>query len=95
MFASVLSNLIDFVKKSYDNEVTEVPTAALMTGINMPDHAVQFAAFAKKLKAEVTPHVVYLQSQDAVNIKLLVESLVNQLINDSSYSTDEEVSSFF
>ncbi|XP_056635382.1 origin recognition complex subunit 3 [Diorhabda sublineata] len=80
LFSSVLSNLINFVKTSHNDVVNEIPTAALFTGINMPDHGAQFESLSKQLR-ETTPHVAYLQSQDCQNIKYLMENMINEFVN--------------
>lgn len=92
LFSSVLSNLINFVKISHNDIVNEIPTAALFTGINMPDHGAQFASLSKQLK-ETTPHVAYLQSQDCQNIKYFMENMINEFVNgdekDDSFETEK------
>ncbi|KAK4880016.1 hypothetical protein RN001_008162 [Aquatica leii] len=91
MFASLLKNLIDSVKYSYDQPVTEIPTKTLLTGINMPDHSALFSTLCKELKKTVTPHVAILYDEDCLNLKSLVEHTVGQLVNKigiSSYDTD-------
>lgn len=89
MFSLILSNLISFVKTSYNNAVSEVPAAALLTGINMPDHAAQFDTLAKEIKTKVTPHVTCLYSEDCQNLKQLIENMVNAFVNVSEDSSDE------
>ncbi|CAG9832857.1 unnamed protein product [Diabrotica balteata] len=90
LFSSVLSNLIDFVKTSHNDTVKEIPTAALFTGINMPDHAAQFAALSKQLKESITPHVATLNSQNCQNIKYFMENMIGQFINDDEYLDEDE-----
>ncbi|XP_074034723.1 origin recognition complex subunit 3 isoform X2 [Leptinotarsa decemlineata] len=90
MFERVLEKLVGFVKTCHYNESEEIPTAVLLTGINMPDHAVQFTAFSKQLKDTVTPHVACLYSQDAQNIKYLMENMINQFINETNDCLFEE-----
>lgn len=89
MFACVLSNLVSFIKTSYENAVNEVPTAALLTGINMPDHAAQFTTLAKEIKRYISPHVVCLSPQDCQNLKQLVENVVDAFVNKTCESSDE------
>lgn len=90
MFSEVLSNLLKFIKSSYDCSVEEIPTAALLTGINMPDHDAQFSALEKLIKQNVSPHVVNLSSQDCQTIKSLMDNMINQFINPS----DDKVRQF-
>lgn len=89
MFSSVLSDLITFIKKSHETIVEEIPTAALLTGINMPDHGAQFLALSKQIKKTVSPHVACLSSQNCQNVKYLMEHMINQFINEEEFLTDE------
>ncbi|KAJ8971638.1 hypothetical protein NQ317_015914 [Molorchus minor] len=51
MFSSVLSDLLAFIKNSHNSSIIdEIPTAVLLTGINMPDHEAQFKALSKQIK---------------------------------------------
>lgn len=94
MFSEVLENLVKFVKNGYDTHNEEIPTAALLTGINMPDHGVQFATLAKLIKQSVTPHVACLSSQNCQNIKYFMENMINQFLYDSDCVSDEVKGSF-
>ncbi|CAH1117907.1 unnamed protein product [Phaedon cochleariae] len=90
MFSSVLSRLVNFVKSSHDFDVEEIPTAALLTGINMPDHAAQFKSLSNQIKESVTPHVACLHSQDCQNIKYLIENMIGQLVKEDESFSDED-----
>lgn len=92
MFSLVLSNLVAFVKNSYNNVVSEIPTAALLTGINMPDHVAQFETLGREIKEKVSPHVTCLYSEDCQNLKQLVENMVDAFVNVSEDSSNEDVS---
>lgn len=89
MFSSVLSDLITFIKNSHDTLVDEIPTAVLLTGINMPDHGAQFLALSKQIKKTISPHVACLSSQNCQNIKYLMEHMINQFINEEGFYSDE------
>ncbi|ERL84124.1 hypothetical protein D910_01470 [Dendroctonus ponderosae] len=80
MFTSMTSDLLNFVKTSHQNDVTEIPTAALLTGINMPDHDAQFASLKRQVKEDVSPYVAFLSSQDCGNVKSLMEIMISQFI---------------
>lgn len=88
MFSLILSNLISFVKNSYHNIVNEIPTAALLTGINMPDHSIQFETLAREIKDKVSPHVTCLYSEDCQNLKQLIENMVDSFVNVSEDSSE-------
>lgn len=89
MFSEILENLVNFVKNGQDDNNEEIPTAALLTGINMPDHGVQFATLAKLIKQSVTHHIVSLSSQNCQNIKYLMEHMINQFINENDHVLTE------
>lgn len=96
MFSIVLSSLVDFVEGNYKAPITEIPSAVLLTGINMPDHEAQFKTLGRKITDDVTPHVVYLHSQHCSNMKNLVENMVGQFVNvsnDCSFDSDTDKSS--
>ncbi|RZC34411.1 origin recognition complex subunit 3 [Asbolus verrucosus] len=90
MFSSVLSNLVNYIRECYKSPVTEVPAAALLTGINMPDHSAQFKTLKKEVKEHISPHVATLNGEDCQNLKYLVENMINQLIKDENQSSDED-----
>nr|CAI5833367.1 unnamed protein product [Callosobruchus analis] len=90
MFSSVLSQLVAFVGNCHNSTGEEIPTAALLTGINMPDHAAQFAALINQLKQTETPHVVCLQSQECTHIKNMMENMISKFINADSLIEDED-----
>lgn len=94
MFSSVLSDLVTFIKHSHDTIVEEIPTAALLTGINMPDHGAQFLALSKEIKKTVSPHVAYLCSQNCQNVKYLMEHMIVQFINEEYVSDEVSILNF-
>lgn len=84
MFSSVLESLINFVECSYNDKTEFLPTGALLTGVNMPDHAAQFSSLCKQIKRTVSPHVACLYSKDCQNIKILIENIMDQFMNEHS-----------
>lgn len=80
MFSSVLKNFVSFVGTC--NKTEFLQTAALLTGVNMPDHAAQFLALCRQIKTTVSPHVACLYNQDCQNLKNLVDNMINQFINN-------------
>ncbi|KAF5288938.1 hypothetical protein FQA39_LY03817 [Lamprigera yunnana] len=90
MFTNLLSNLVISVKSSCGNSVTEIPTKALLTGINMPDHIALFSTLHKELKKHVTPHVAILDDENCSNLKRLVESTVHQFVTKTEISFSGE-----
>lgn len=92
MFSCVLSNVISYVNTSYDNPVSEIPVATILTGINMPDHAAQFGTLVSELKYQVTPHVACVKAQDCQNLKNFVENVIDQFVNEENDDDDDDVS---
>ncbi|XP_066152225.1 origin recognition complex subunit 3 isoform X2 [Euwallacea fornicatus] len=86
MFASTTSDLLRFVETSRA-EPDEIPAAALLTGINMPDHEAQFKNLDKLLKDRITPHVALLRSQQCGKLKNLIESMIGQFLNNETTIT--------
>ncbi|GJQ82482.1 hypothetical protein Trydic_g14472 [Trypoxylus dichotomus] len=80
-FSSILIDLVNFIKDSYSDEVSEIPAAALLTGINMPDHVAQFSTLLNTIRQDITPHVACVYSQDCQNIKMFVENMIDQFVN--------------
>ncbi|XP_039251159.2 origin recognition complex subunit 3-like [Styela clava] len=84
--ANILSDLIDFLKNSHSSnrEVggkrAEIPAAALITGVNMPDHAGFFHQLSEEVSKTITPHVAVLCSKNCLNMKSLMRCIGQQLI---------------
>ncbi|KAL3281804.1 hypothetical protein HHI36_005005 [Cryptolaemus montrouzieri] len=88
IFASTLEDLLKFLQRSCEHKLNEIPSAALLTGINMPDHEAQFSTLTKEIKENVSPHCVTLRGQDYHNLKLLIENMINGFINDEEAEID-------
>lgn len=86
--------MVDFVKGSYSNQLREIPTAALLTGVNMPDHVVQFTTLIRKIKQDVSPHVACLYSENCHSIKSFIENMISEFINNFVPLDKEEVNIF-
>ncbi|KAI2654691.1 Origin recognition complex subunit 3 [Labeo rohita] len=83
----VLDSLAEFIKKHglacssdvWRQRASEIPTAALMLGVNVPDHAMTFRSLCNLLQDSVTPFVV------SVHAKECAEQLMGKGV-----SVDEE-----
>uniref|UniRef100_A0A8C1KB93 Origin recognition complex subunit 3 n=1 Tax=Cyprinus carpio TaxID=7962 RepID=A0A8C1KB93_CYPCA len=72
----VLDSLAEFIKKhglgcSSDNwrqRAREIPTAALMLGVNVPDHAMTFRSLCNLLQDSVTPFVVSVHAKECAGV---------------------------
>ncbi|XP_020815649.1 origin recognition complex subunit 3 [Drosophila serrata] len=85
-YARTLEQLVAFVVGQGARTGTAkdevLPTAALLTGINQPDHLSQFEAFTQRLHAQRAARVCVLQSRDCATLKAAVETMVFGLIED-------------
>lgn len=71
--------------------VTEIPTAALVTGVNTPDHGVMFSTLVELLHERVTPLVANLKSKDCNRVKNVLTKTLGQLLkNPELFANDEE-----
>ncbi|CAL4245587.1 unnamed protein product [Meganyctiphanes norvegica] len=93
--SKVFEDLISFVRKSGEFSPKEpcpknteiptdnhwdIPTACLVTGVNMPDHDAIFSSLFQQLIGSVTPHVARLQSRDSATVRGAVLKMVTQLM---------------
>ncbi|XP_012254111.2 origin recognition complex subunit 3 isoform X2 [Athalia rosae] len=83
MFTKLLVDLKLYASTiNYDTLSGEIPTAILLTGVNLPDHATLFNLLAHEFK-DITQHVAIIQRRDSYNLKNMLEETVYQLINVS------------
>ncbi|ALC42132.1 lat [Drosophila busckii] len=84
--ARTLEQLIQFITRrgeGADSDQNVLPTAALLTGINQPDHLKQFETLTERLHREQTARVCVLQSRDCSTLKAAIETMVYNLIDDT------------
>ncbi|XP_071998082.1 origin recognition complex subunit 3 isoform X1 [Engystomops pustulosus] len=99
----LFDNLICFLKKSRTDfqdqkndwncrvRSSEIPTAALLLGVNVTDHELTFNSLSDVLKEHVTPYVVLLQAKECTGIKLLLQKLLSQIMGcEADLDLDEE-----
>ncbi|XP_073483011.1 origin recognition complex subunit 3 isoform X1 [Aquarana catesbeiana] len=99
----LFDNLISFLKKSHLDfhdkrngwscraRSSEIPTAALLLGVNVTDHELTFESLSEILNDQVTPFVVLLQAKECTGIKQLLQKLLSQLMGCSAdLDLDEE-----
>ncbi|XP_006902095.1 PREDICTED: origin recognition complex subunit 3 isoform X2 [Elephantulus edwardii] len=76
---------LGFLKNSRDwscqIKLREIPTAALVLGVNVTDHDLTFRSLTESLRNNVTPYVVSLQAKDCPDMKHFLQKLVSQLID--------------
>ncbi|KAM7375937.1 hypothetical protein PAMP_005697 [Pampus punctatissimus] len=72
----ILDSLLDFTRKCSSTRqhsdwasqmrASEIPTAALVLGVNVPDHDMTFQSLSDLLQQSVTPHVASVQAKECV-----------------------------
>ncbi|XP_051880142.1 origin recognition complex subunit 3 isoform X2 [Pristis pectinata] len=99
----IFDNLISFIKTSHtqvNSEVndwsyrmrcSEIPTAALVLGVNVPDHEMTVQGLSELLKQSLTPHVVCLQSKECTTVKQVLQKILMNLTGGSGNDEEEDV----
>lgn len=93
----VLDSLVEFIKKHelgsssdvWRQRASEIPTAALMLGVNVPDHAMTFRSLCNLLQESVTSFVVSVHAKECAAVKHLIQKVLEQLMG-KAVSVDEE-----
>ncbi|ROL42766.1 Origin recognition complex subunit 3 [Anabarilius grahami] len=93
----VLDSLVGFIRKhelgncseEWRQRSSEIPTAALMLGVNVPDHAMTLRSLCNLLQDSVTPFVVSVHAKECAAVKLLIQKVLEQLMG-KGVSVDEE-----
>ncbi|XP_003822908.1 origin recognition complex subunit 3 isoform X1 [Pan paniscus] len=90
---NLFGNLIEFLQKSHSGfqknsrdlggqiKLREIPTAALVLGVNVTDHDLTFRSLTEALQNNVTPYVVSLQAKDCPDMKHFLQKLISQLMD--------------
>ncbi|XP_029973199.1 origin recognition complex subunit 3 [Salarias fasciatus] len=86
----VLDSLLDFVRTrrpggrhgdwASQMRASEIPTAALVLGVNVPDHDVTFQSLSELLLDSVTPHVASVEAKEAPVLKQLMKRVLERLM---------------
>ncbi|XP_028843176.1 origin recognition complex subunit 3 isoform X2 [Denticeps clupeoides] len=59
---------------------SEIPTAALVLGVNVPDHDVTFQGLSELLQQSVTPFVVSVQAKECTALKHLMQKVLERIM---------------
>lgn len=98
MNSKIFSDLVEFFKRAQNvksseigrtSVVQEIPTAALITGVNMPDHDVVFSQLASELNSHVTPFVALLRSKDCTAMKAMMKNVISQFFSFDVQDEDD------
>ncbi|XP_075564338.1 origin recognition complex subunit 3 isoform X2 [Pelecanus crispus] len=89
----LFDNLVSFLRRSHSEfqekttkwtcqmKSREIPTAALVLGVNVTDHDLTFRSLSEVLQNNVTPYIALLEAKDCPGIKNLMQKLMGQLMN--------------
>ncbi|XP_060092889.1 origin recognition complex subunit 3 isoform X2 [Heteronotia binoei] len=106
----LFDNLVRFLRQSHSNfkekktewacrmKSNEIPSAALVLGVNVTDHDLTFKSLSDALQEDVTPFVVSLRSKDCPGVKHLLQKLMTQLMGchtDADSSEEGEYAKAF
>ncbi|NXT55316.1 ORC3 protein, partial [Pluvianellus socialis] len=89
----LFDNLVSFLRRSHSEfqekttewtcrmKSKEIPTAALVLGVNVTDHDLTFRSLSEVLQNNITPYIALLEAKDCPGIKNLMQKLMGQLMN--------------
>ncbi|XP_056281980.1 origin recognition complex subunit 3 [Pseudoliparis swirei] len=96
---NILDSLLDFTRKCSSTRqhsdwasqmrASEIPTAALVLGVNVPDHDMTFQSLSDLLQQSVSPHVASVQAKECGALKHLMKRVLERLM-DTVVDDDEE-----
>ncbi|XP_077435131.1 origin recognition complex subunit 3 isoform X2 [Vanacampus margaritifer] len=96
----ILDSLLDFTRKRSSTRhhsdwasqmrASEIPTAALMLGVNVPDHDMTFQSLSELLQQSVTPHVVSVQAKECSALKHLMKKVLERLMDTVVAAEDDD-----
>ncbi|PWA22601.1 hypothetical protein CCH79_00015144, partial [Gambusia affinis] len=97
---NILDSLLEFTRKCSSTRrhgnwasqmrASEIPTAALVLGVNVPDHDMTFQSLSELLSCSVTPHVASLQAKECGALKHLMKRVLEQLMDTVVDEEEEE-----
>ncbi|XP_035466420.2 origin recognition complex subunit 3 isoform X2 [Scophthalmus maximus] len=96
----VLDSLLDLTRKCSTTRqhsdwaskmrASEIPTAALVLGVNVPDHDMTFQSLSELLQQSVTPHVASVQAKECGTLKHLMKRVLERLTGTAVDDEEEE-----
>ncbi|KAG7246707.1 hypothetical protein CRUP_011544, partial [Coryphaenoides rupestris] len=99
---NILEGLLQFIRKCSSTfrhnaddwvsrmRASEIPTAALVLGVNVPDHDMTFQSLCELLQQSVTPHVASLQAKECGALKHLMQRVLERLMGTAVSVDDDE-----
>ncbi|XP_047467572.1 origin recognition complex subunit 3 isoform X2 [Mugil cephalus] len=96
----ILDSLLDFTRKCSSTRqhsdwtsqmrASEIPTAALVLGVNVPDHDMTFQSLSDLLRQSVTPHVTSVQAKECGALKHLMKKVLERLMDTVVDDDDDD-----
>nr|XP_020446768.1 origin recognition complex subunit 3 isoform X2 [Monopterus albus] len=96
----ILDSLLDFTRKCSSTRqhgdwtsqmrASEIPTAALLLGVNIPDHDMTFQSLSDLLQQSVTPHVASVQAKECAALKYLMKRVLERLMGTDVTMDDDD-----
>ncbi|XP_059501264.1 origin recognition complex subunit 3 isoform X2 [Stegostoma tigrinum] len=98
----IFDSLLTFIKNShiqldlkendwsYRMRCSEIPTAAVVLGVNVPDHEMTFQRLSDLLKQSLTPHVVCLHGKECTTVKQVLQKVLMHLLGGTANDEDAE-----
>ncbi|XP_041667917.1 origin recognition complex subunit 3 [Cheilinus undulatus] len=96
----ILDSLLDFTRKCSSTRqhsdwaaqmrASEIPTAALVLGVNVPDHDMTFQSLSELLQQSVSPYVASVQAKECGALKHLMKRVLERLMDTTVTVDDEE-----
>lgn len=96
---NILDSLLEFTRKCSSSRrhgdwasqmrASEIPTAALILGVNVPDHDMTFQSLSELLRGSVTPHVASVQAKECAALKHLMKRVLERLM-DAAVALDDD-----
>ncbi|XP_013986718.2 origin recognition complex subunit 3 [Salmo salar] len=98
----ILDSLLAFIRKSVSTfqrgtddwasrmRAHEIPTAALVLGVNVPDHDMTFQCLSDQLQQSVTPFVVSVQATECAALNNMMQRVLERLMGTSVSVGNEE-----
>ncbi|VVC34496.1 Origin recognition complex, subunit 3 [Cinara cedri] len=85
IYSKFISDTVEFLTTA----TRHLPTACLLTGVNLPDHKSLFDLLATNLNKSETPvYVATLFSEHFISVKAAVTNMVSQILNSNDDESD-------
>uniref|UniRef100_A0A3Q3WLZ9 Origin recognition complex subunit 3 n=1 Tax=Mola mola TaxID=94237 RepID=A0A3Q3WLZ9_MOLML len=100
LYRKILDSLLDFTRKCSSTRrhsdwasqmrASEIPTAALVLGVNVPDHDMTFQSLSELLQQSVTPFVASVQAKECAALKHLMKRVLERIMGTVVDVDDED-----